>query len=110
MKEIPTIYELRKRGWKVRVGHHRKYFRYDPFTGHKTEVFLLKVQKDASHPNFYLSAKGGVTVIEITIPNHKTDYAGVAECSDEEHYRRKTGIKKAVARALSLVEQASAEF
>jgi len=104
MKTVPTIHELRKKGWKVRVGHHRKYFRYDPFSGRKFEKFLLRSEYQAlldQNDVWYLSAMGGVTIITITCPDYTDDLVGVSECSDEEHYRRNTGLKKALARSLS---------
>lgn len=105
MKSIPTVYELRKKGWKVRVGHHRKYFRYDTFTGKKQELLMLRVQHEEkekeSGQKWFLDARGGVTTITITIPEYDNDFTGVSECSDQEHYRRETGLKKSLARALS---------
>ena len=101
MKSVPTVYELRKSGWKVRVGHHRKYFRYDAFSGRKVEKLLLRKVHEEEYSNYYLSAKGGVTTVVITIPGYDRDFNGVSECSDEEHYRKSTGLKKALARALS---------
>lgn len=35
MKKVPSIHELRKAGYKVRVTHIRKFFRFDPQTGKK---------------------------------------------------------------------------
>ena len=101
MKSIPTVYELRKKGWKVRVGHHRKYFRYDPFTGRKQEVCALREEHEEKYPDFYLKAMGGITTVGILIPGYDRDFVGVSECSDKEHYRKNTGVKKALARALS---------
>jgi hypothetical protein len=39
MKKIPTVYELRRQGYKVRVTHIRKFHRFDPRTGKKTQFF-----------------------------------------------------------------------
>jgi hypothetical protein len=106
MKSVPTVYELRKKGWKVRVGHHRKYFRYDAFSGRKTEKLLLRKDHKENNPDYYLDAKGGLTTVVITIPEYNIDFSGVSECSDQEHYRKGTGLKKALARALaSYVEE-----
>lgn len=101
MKSIPTVYELRKKGWKVRVGHHRKYFRYDAFSGRKIEKLLVRKDHEESYKDFYLDARGGITTVTITIPEYNRDFSGVSECSDEEHYRKNTGLKKALARALA---------
>ena len=101
MKSIPTVYELRKQGWKVRVGHHRKYFRYDPFTGRKLEKLLLRKDYEEQFPNLFLNSRGGVTTVTITIPEYNMDFTGVSECSDRESYRKSRGLKKALARALA---------
>lgn len=101
MKKVPSVYELRKSGWKVRVGHHRKYFKHDPFTGRRKELLLLRKDQKESYPDYYLDAMGGVTTVSITIPEFNKDFTGVSECSDKEHYRKDTGLKKALARALS---------
>lgn len=104
MKVIPTVHELRKKGWKVKVGHHRKYFRYDVFSGRKTEHLFVRsqfVERITNGEQWFLSARGGITTITITVPGYDRDFSGVSECSDGEHYRRNTGLKKALARALS---------
>jgi hypothetical protein len=101
MKTVPSVYELRKKGWKVRVGHYRKYFRYDAFSGRKIEKTLLRKQFKEEHPNFFLDARGGLTTVAITVPGYNMDFIGVSECSNEEHYRKNTGLKKALARALA---------
>lgn len=101
MKSVPTVYELRKQGWKVRVGHHRKYFRHDAFSGRKLEKLLLRKDHEEHYANFFLDARGGVTTVTITIPEYNRDFTGVSECSDQESYRKSTGLKKALARALA---------
>lgn len=101
MKIVPTVYELRKKGFKVRVGHHRKYFKYDTFSGKKVQHILLKQEHKELYPDFYLDARGGVTRVTITIPEYNQDFVGESVCSNEEHYRKNTGLKKALARALS---------
>ena len=100
MKSVPTVYELRKKGWKVRVGHHRMYFRYDPFTGKKYEECFLQSHVNEEPETWYLSARGGKTTIMITTDTNE-DLYGESICSDKEHYRRSTGLKKAVARAVA---------
>jgi len=105
MKTVPSVYELRKRGWKVRVGHHRKYFRYDGFTGRKLEKLLLRKDYEEQYSNYFLDARGGITTVLITVPDYSHDFSGVSECSDEEHYRKNTGLKKALARALASFAQ-----
>ena len=61
----------------------------------------MRKAHEEEYANYYLSAKGGLTTVVITIPEYNTDFNGVAECSDQEHYRKNTGLKKALARALA---------
>lgn len=105
MKTVPTIYELRKKGWKVRVGHHRIYYRFDPRTGKKSWESFLREEKDQHHPDWFLDAKGGITSIQIKCPEYTDELVGYAVCSMQEHYNKKVGIKKALARALSVFVQ-----
>ncbi len=99
--KVPTVHELRKKGWKVRVGHHRKFYRFCPKTGKKTELTLLwKVQKEL-HPEYYLDARGGHTTITIKCPDVDGELVGVSECSENDLYNKKVGTKKAIARALA---------
>jgi hypothetical protein len=118
MKNIPTVYELRRQGYKVRVTHIRKFHRFDPRTGKKTQFFApfqssktRKQEKDL-HPDavkdpneeFFLSGKGGETIIEIADSQHKELGRGVAVCSDDDLYVKNYGVKKAIAIALRNME------
>jgi hypothetical protein len=101
MKNVPTIYDLRKNGCKVRVGHHRIYYRFDPRTGKKSWESFLKEDQEKYHPDWFLQSKGGITSIQIKFPNLEEELIGYSVCSMEESYVKKIGIKKALARALS---------
>lgn len=103
MKQVPTVYELRKRGWKVRVGHHRRFYRYDPYSGKRKEYTLLFKEKEDRYPDYFLAANGGYTEVMITVPDIKGDFTGVSVCSLQELYCKKVGTKKAIARALSMI-------
>ena len=101
MKNIPTVYELRKQGWKVRVSHFRRYFRYCPYTGRKLEkdeIAIPSANIDQNGNTWLLSAKGGYTVITLRNTEGK-EYVGSCICSDVDPYMRKFGVKKALARA-----------
>ena len=104
MKQIPTIHELRKKGWKVRVGHFRNFYRFDTKTGQKHSVTVLWKVREESYPDFYLSSRGGYTVVTISVPERSEELMGMSNCSEEELYSRKTGVKKALARALSFLQ------
>jgi len=101
MKKVPLVSELRRQGWKVRVGHFRVYYKYLPHNGKREEYHLLKSQaKD--RPDLFLDPKGGTTEVTIKAPNQETDFFGVSRCYSTEHYVKDMGIKKALARAISL--------
>lgn len=100
MKTVPTVYELRKQGWKVKVGHHRRYFRYDAFTGRKITMLFLQSTVEEAPENWFLSATGGKTTVYITTDS-KVELYGEANCSEKEHYNKRSGLKKAIARALA---------
>ena len=78
-----SIKNLRRRGWKVRVLHSRHYFLKDRLNGSSTEV----------------SAKGGITEIQLTSPDKQINVSGKAVCSDEDNYDRKVGNAIALGRA-----------
>lgn len=113
MKTIPTVHELRQQGYKVRVTHVRKFHRFDPRSGKKTEFFapFQSNKFTKNHPDsplisekekleeFYLSAKGGETMVEIALGGKEIG-KGVAFCADCDAYVKKYGVKKALALAL----------
>ena len=113
MKNIPTVYELRKQGYKVRVTHIRNFYRFDPQTGKKSQFFaafqsskyykkkgLPQPTEEDKRSEYFLNAKGGETVIEIASSAGKELGKGVAICSEEDAYVKKVGIRKATALAL----------
>jgi hypothetical protein len=120
MKKIPTIHELRQQGYKVRVTHVRKFYRFDPRTGQKIQFFARFqsskrkknidqniVDKEISSEEteeFFLSGKGGETIIEIAGSDHKELGKGVAICSDQDAYVKAYGVRKATALALKDME------
>ena len=119
MKKVPTVYELRQQGYKVRVTHVRNFHRFDPRTGKKTQFSApfqssrRKREEDKIHPDsqgldsggeFFLSGKGGETIVEIASSDHKELGKGVAVCSENDSYVKSYGVKKAVAIALRNME------
>jgi predicted RNA-binding protein YlxR (DUF448 family) len=113
MKTVPTVHELRKQGYKVRVTHIRKFQRFDPRNGKKIQFFapFQSNKFSKNHPDsplvaekekfdeFFLSIKGGETIVEIAFQGKEIG-RGVAVCSDEDPYVKKYGVKKAIALAL----------
>lgn len=76
-----TIKTLRQSGYKVRVIHSRVY----------------------TKPEYNLQAKGGLTEIEITTPDHSQTVKGAAKCSDIDCFSRKVGNAIALGRALKML-------
>lgn len=95
-----TVHQLRKKGWKVKVGHKRIFFRYDSKTGLRHEVVCLYRDWQEICPSFYLSAKGGITEICITSPDGIT-YSDFAVCNMTDHYDSRIGLAIAIGRTLS---------
>ena len=78
-----TVHDLRKKGYKVRVLHTRRYEQPNQFG----RAILL--------------SKGGLTEVCITQPGHDViSAAGVARCSQNENFNRKLGVRIALGRAL----------
>lgn len=102
MKNIPSVHELRKAGFAVKMSHHRRFFRFDPFTGKKHTVTVPFHIKTESFNDYFLDPMGGETHVIITKKDSNEE--GVlahSVCSVNDHYNRKVGMKKALARALS---------
>ena len=114
MKKLPTIHELRTQGYKVRVTHIRKFYRFDPKTGKRKTFWAifsskkhgpLELPADKEAEEFFMCTKGGQTVIEIADANKKEIAKGIAVCSDEDPYVKKIGAKKAIALALKSLQE-----
>jgi hypothetical protein len=89
-----TIKQLRQKGYKVRVMHHRH---------------LIKVQKimGVAHE---ISARGGSTTIEVSTPDKQHHFIGKAVCSLEDNFNKKVGNSIALGRALRELFQAHPEY
>ncbi len=96
---IPTVAELRKQGYKVRVFHRRRKVNVaGMIPGEFRGVFKELI--DGNLVPAYLTAnKGGATRVEITSPTGE-NLVGESKCSRSDMYCKKDGVKKAIARAL----------
>jgi hypothetical protein len=83
-RNIPTIHQLRRAGWKVRVIHG--------FTNHN-----LPYGPVSSKNQEPLSER--FTRIELTSPDGN-DSTGIAYCSKQDQWNRKLGNRIALGRAL----------
>ena len=116
MKKIPTVHELRKKGWKVRVTHERQYFRYCPKSGRRyTKSTLSKGFGFFEELQYWwaLSPKGGRTAVTIKPPvnsDWSVEFFGESHCSVIDSYVRKLGVKKAMAIAYSKYLETNENF
>lgn len=98
---IPTVYELRKKGFKVCISHQRRYTLFNPFTG-KTYTHLAPRAMtgvwNANGKPWALQARGGETHVGI-IDQKGNEYKGIADCSKKDNYVRREGIRIALERA-----------
>lgn len=101
-----TVHQLRKNGWKVKVGHKRVVYRFDPKTGIKIIRICLVKDWKSSHPDFYLSAKGGLTEVCITSPEGVT-HVDNSVCNDVDHYDSTIGLSIALGRTMQHFEHVS---
>ena len=105
MKIVPTVYELRKKGWKVKVGHYRNLHKFNPKTGQRTgkyHVLISEYRKDTE--GFFINSYGGKTTVYIKTPENDSEYLGECVCSPNERYVKSYGLKKALARALAEIK------
>ena len=99
-----TVHQLRKKGWKVRVGHKRIIYRFDPKTGKKYTRLCLFKDWQKEYPEFFMSPKGGVTEVSITTLDGVT-LSGFADCNDTDYYNSKIGLNIALGRVLADIEK-----
>lgn len=78
-----SVKKLRREGWKVRVLHCRLY--------------------NVLNGEFFPTAKGGNTRIELTTPSGE-DFYGDAVCHPLENYNKKEGVRIALERAYELAK------
>jgi len=95
-----TVHQLRKNGWKVKVGHKRIIYRFHPKTGKKTTRIVLVKDWKQDFPEYYLCAKGGITEVSISSPSG-ISFTDIAVCNDTDHYDSRIGLDIALGRTLA---------
>lgn len=100
MKIIPTVHDLRKTGYKVTVNHNRLFYKFDSKTGKKSSITCTWAEQQEKYLDYHVSATGGFTKVCI-LDTEGNSYCGVSSCSEFDHYNKKLGTKKAIARAMS---------
>lgn len=103
-RNVPTVEQLRKSGFKVRVLHER--YRKTPGDSkvvsikkpYLTNVFpALVAQKDVAGPE--RSGRGGRTTIELTTPSGQ-NFRASAKCHLADGFDRKKGVKICLGRIM----------
>jgi len=84
-----SVKRLRREGWKVRVLHCRLY--------------------NVVNGEFFPTAKGGNTRIQLTTPSGE-DFYGDAVCHPLENYNKKEGVRIALERAYELAKNNALYF
>jgi hypothetical protein len=86
---MQTIQELRKKNYKIRIHHWRRYK-----TKHGETFYLPKWGQEYGDA---LETKGGMTVMWLTTPDGET-YKASAKCNIVDAFNRKLGNKIALER------------
>jgi len=92
-----TIYELRKKGYKIKVRHFRRYNILP-----KEFLFSRKNFKDQSPTiaaHWEINSQGGMTRVDLITPEGVESH-GETICSKKDNYNYKRGAYIALARAL----------
>lgn len=84
---VPSIVDLRRAGYKVRVSHFRNV--YSPYCYIPSLERVTKIGKK-NRVFFYILEHGGETHIELTNRDGKT-FTAMARCSDKDAFNRKVG-------------------
>lgn len=93
---MKTVQELRKAAYKVRVTHYR-YVNSSPRMLLPTFVIRMNGLQNL------IEAKGGKTVVEVF--NGLTLYRGISECSQDDSFNTKEGVRIALERAWGELRQ-----
>lgn len=93
-----TVEELRKNGYKVRVGHLRKIADGIVISRNDFQNTVAADWFSIHWPDVVLP-NGGKTVVEITAPNGKT-VSGQARCHEKDNYNKRAGVRLAIDRAM----------
>ena len=98
--KYPSVADLRKRGFKVKVTHIRRVVAH----AHYEKLCHVHLAPDSTLvTNYNLMSTGGITVVDLFEPDHVENtpcYHGEAHCSKLDAYNRKTGVQIALGRAL----------
>lgn len=110
MKTHPTVHELRKKGFKVRVSHNRLFYKYCQWTGRRLEVIAYGTSyTDTAHGCWLMDQYGGRTDVCIT-DSRGDNYTASTYCSKQDRYIKSFGTKKALLRAYAQYLESNQNF
>lgn len=96
----PTVAELRRKGFKLRISHYRHAFNKQTLT----DIPLIVTQGTAQkNPNWHICNFGGHTVMEMTNPDG-VSVEILSVCSIEDNFSRRLGVDICIARGLKQLE------
>jgi hypothetical protein len=99
----PTVEDLRKQGWKVRVYHARSVTKY---TQEGTEHLMMSkreleedINQDGGESGYYLESTGGFTRLEFKAPTGE-EYTTKFNVPFGHQFNRKRGLTACIGRML----------
>jgi hypothetical protein len=106
--KTPTIVDLRKLGYKVKVSHYRNHkAAYVDYNGKIVVKNLLGLVRNAYGNDegtlVELLPKGGVTEVTVRDPDTNLDFFANSTCRDDECYKKKTGVETCLERIHNLM-------
>lgn len=105
-----TVAEMRRNGFKVRVGHYRLPYE----VGTVINLLPKSLRGDISDQSVLDSParkkdyypRGGMTTVEIE--KDGVTAFGIAECALADNYNKKVGVRYAISRAIEAFQMSSA--
>lgn len=90
---MKTVEELRRQGYKVKI-FHKRLVEYQIITG-----LRYGEKRGNAYASKIILPRGGKTEVHITTP-YGFELVGIAKCSEDDNYCKRTGVKIALDRAL----------
>jgi len=91
---------LRRAGVKARISHSRYAYKLEAEKDGSLTHSLFPVTRVNRRDYEAISSRGGKTEVSLLFPDGQT-YTGIANCSIEDQFNRREGIRIALSRALA---------
>lgn len=109
---VPTVYQFRKAGYKVRVNHCRQLkVAYINPRSNKLVVKNVMVTDEADGAAMEsdqilgeVLPKGGETRVTVFDSESQLEFVGVARCHEVDNYNKKVGVQKALEQVIGLMQ------